>query len=197
MSIPIAAPTHLSPAAYLAWERKAAFKNEYLNGVILAMSGASEAHNRITVNMILRLGNLLDDLEYSLYVGDLRVRAGAADAYLYPDVVIVRGKPRFEDDVFDTLLNPAIVIEVLSPSTEARDRGEKFAQYRQLESLHEYILISQESVHVEHYLRQGTQWLLTEFRDSDDMLPIVAADCELPLQHIYRLVEFPDTSENQ
>ena len=197
MSIPIAAPTHLSPAAYLAWERKAAFKNEYLNGVILAMSGASEAHNRITVNMILRLGNLLDDLEYSLYVGDLRVRAGAADAYLYPDVVIVRGPPRFEDDVFDTLLNPAVVVEVLSPSTEARDRGEKFAQYRQLESLHEYILISQERIHVEHYLRQGTQWLLTEFRDSDDVLPIVAADCELPLQHIYRLVEFPDTSENQ
>ena len=197
MSIPIAAPTHLSPAAYLAWERKAAFRNEYLNGVIRAMSGASEAHNRITVNMILRLGNLLDDLEYSLYVGDLRVRAGAADAYLYPDVVIVRGKPLFEDDVFDTLLNPAVVIEVLSPSTEARDRGEKFAQYRQLESLHEYILISQESVHVEHYLRQGTKWLLTEFRDSDDALPIVSADCELSLQHIYRLVEFPDTSENQ
>ena len=197
MSIPIAAPTHLSPAAYLAWERKAAFKNEYLNGVIRAMSGASEAHNRITVNMILRLGNLLDDLEYSLYVGDLRVRAGAADAYLYPDVVIVRGKPRFEDDVFDTLLNPAVVIEVLSPSTEARDRGEKFAQYRQLESLHEYILISQESVHVEHYLRRGTQWLLTEFRDSDDVLSIIAADCELPLQHIYRLVEFPDEPENQ
>ena len=197
MSIPIAAPTHLSPAAYLAWERKAAFRNEYLNGVIRAMSGASEAHNRITVNMILRLGNLLDDLEYSLYVGDLRVRAGAADAYLYPDVVIVRGPPRFEDDVFDTLLNPAVVIEVLSPSTEARDRGEKFAQYRQLESLHEYILISQERIHVEHYLRQGTQWLLTEFRDSDDVLPIVAADCELSLQHIYRLVEFPDTPENQ
>ena len=195
MSIP-AAPTHLSPAAYLTWERKAAFKNEYLNGAILAMSGASEAHNRITVNMILRLGNLLDDVEYSLYVGDLRVRAGAADAYLYPDVVIVRGKPRFEDDVCDTLLNPAVVVEVLSPSTEARDRGEKFAQYRQLESLHEYILISQERIHVEHYLRQGTQWLLTEFRDSDDVLPIAAADCELPLQHIYRLIEFPDTSEN-
>ena len=196
MSLPIAAPTHLSPAEYLAWERKADFKNEYLNGAILAMSGASEAHNRITVNMILRLGNLLDDLEYSLYVGDLRVRAGVSGSYLYPDVVIVRGKPRFEDDVFDTLLNPAVVVEVLSPSTEARDRGEKFAQYRQLESLQEYILISQESVHVEHYLRQGSQWLLTEFRNSEDALPIVSADCELPLQHIYRLVEFPDKPEN-
>ena len=196
MSIPIAAPTHLSPAEYLAWERKADFKNEYLNGAILAMSGASEAHNRITVNMILRLGNLLDDLEYSLYVGDLRVRAGVSGSYLYPDVVIVRGKPRFEDDVFDTLLNPAVVVEVLSPSTEARDRGEKFAQYRQLESLQEYILILQESVHVEHYLRKGSQWLLTEFRNSEDALPIVSADCELPLQHIYRLVEFPDKPEN-
>ena len=196
MSLPIAAPTHLSPAEYLAWERKADFKNEYLNGAILAMSGASEAHNRITVNMILRLGNLLDDLEYSLYVGDLRVRAGVSGSYLYPDVVIVRGKPRFEDDVFDTLLNPAVVVEVLSPSTEARDRGEKFAQYRQLESLQEYILISQDSVHVEHYLRQGSQWLLTEFRNSEDTLPIVSADCELPLQHIYRLVEFPDKPEN-
>ena len=197
MSSPIAAPTHLSPAEYLAWERKATFKNEYLNGAILAMSGASEAHNRITVNIILRLGSLLDDLEYSIYVGDLRVRAGAGDSYLYPDVVIVRGKPRFEDDVFDTLLNPAVVVEVLSPSTEARDRGEKFAQYRQLASLQEYILVSQETVHVEHYLRQGPQWLLTEFRHIEAVLPIVSAECELPLQHIYRLVEFPDNPENQ
>ncbi len=197
MSLPIAAPTHLSPAEYLAWERKATFKNEYLNGAILAMSGASEAHNRITVNIILRLGSLLDDLEYSIYVGDLRVRAGTGDSYLYPDVVIVRGKPRFEDDVFDTLLNPAVVVEVLSPSTEARDRGEKFAQYRQLASLQEYILIAQETVHVEHYLRQGPQWLLTEFRHIEAMLPIVSAECELPLQHIYRLVDFPDNPENQ
>ena len=196
MSIPIAAPTHLSPAAYLAWERKAAFRNEYLNGVIRAMSGASEAHNLITMNTSTGLYNQLIGRECRVYAGAMRVGVDASGAYLYPDVVVVCGPPRFEDDVFDTLLNPAVVIEVLSPSTEARDRGEKFAQYRQLESLHEYILISQERIHVEHYLRQGTQWLLTEFRDSDDALPIVAADCELPLQHIYRLVEFPDTPEN-
>ncbi len=196
MSLPVAAPTHLTPAEYLAWERKADFKNEYLNRAIIAMSGASRAHNRITVNIILRLGNLLDDLEYSLYAGDLRVRAGGADSYLYPDILVVCGPARFEDDVFDTLLNPAVVIEVLSPSTEARDRGEKFAQYRQLASLQEYILISQDSVHVEHYLRQGPQWLLTEFRDIEDVLPIVSVECKLPLKHIYRHVAFPDKSEN-
>ena len=197
MSLPVAAPTHLTRAEYLAWERKASFKNEYLNGELIAMPGASRAHNRITVNLIRRFGNLLDELAYSLYAGDLRVQAGGADSYLYPDVTIVVGESRFEDDVFDTLLNPAVVIEVLAPSTEARDRGEKFAQYRQLESLQEYILISQESVHVEHYLRQGSQWLLTEFRDIEDVLPIVSADCELPLKHIYRLVTFPDKTENR
>ena len=196
MSIPIAAPTHLSPAAYLAWERKADFKNEYLNGAILAMSGASEAHNLITMNTSTGLYNQLIERECRVYAGAMRVGVDVSGAYLYPDVVVVCGKPRFEDDVFDTLLNPAVVVEVLSPSTEARDRGEKFAQYRQLESLQEYILISQDSVHVEHYLRQGSQWLLTEFRNIEDALPIASADCELPLQHIYRLVEFPDKPEN-
>ena len=197
MSLPIAAaPTHLSPAEYLAWERKTTFKNEYLNGAILAMSGASEAHNLITMNISTGLYNQLIERECRVYAGAMRVGIDAG-SYLYPDVVVVAGKPRFEDDVFDTLLNPAVVVEVLSPSTEARDRGEKFAQSRQLASLQEYILVSQETVHVEHYLRQGPQWLLTEFRHIEAVLPIVSAECELPLQHIYRLVEFPDNSENQ
>ena len=107
-----------------------------------------------------------------------------------PDVVVACKELRFEDDVFDTLLNPRIVVEVLSPSTETDDRGEKFARYRQIPALQEYILISQDKVCVEHYLRQETQWISTEFRKLTDVLPLISIECALPLRDIYRRVTF-------
>ena len=105
-------------------------------------------------------------------------------------VVVACQELRFEDDVFDTLLKPCIVVEVLSPSTEADDRGEKFVRYRQIPALQEYILISQDKVRVEHYLRQGTRWVSTEFRKLTDVLPLISIDCALPLRDIYRRVPF-------
>ena len=98
--------------------------------------------------------------------------------------------PAFEDDAFDTLINPQVVIEALSDSTANYDRGEKFRRYRQLESLQEYILISQNQVHVEHYLRQGKQWVLSEFSAPENVLPLVSIEAELSLRQIYRFVEF-------
>ncbi len=186
----IAARTYLTPEEYIAAERKATFKSEYLSGEIVAMSGASLAHNLITVNTVTQLYNQLTEGGCRVFTGDMRVGIGAGVSYFYPDVTVVCDEPRFEDDAFDTLINPQVVIEVLSDSTANYDRGEKFIRYRQLESLQEYILISQDQVHVEHYLRQGKQWVLSEFSALENVLPLTSIEAELPLRQIYRFVEF-------
>ena len=189
-----AARTFLTPEEYLAFERKATTKHEYLNGQIIAMSGASREHNLITVNTVNQLYTQLIDGACETYVSEMRVKNYQTNSYTYPDIVVVCDEPRFEDDVFDTLLNPIVLIEVPSPSTEAYDRGEKFAHYRQIDSLQEYILVSQERIGVEHYLRQGTQWLLTEFRELQEVLALVSIRCELRLSDIYRRITFSEES---
>ena len=180
--------TYLTPEEYLAWERKQPFKNEYHNGQIIAMSGASRAHNRITVDITVQLSNQLMESECEVFAGDMRVRTDPTVSYYYPDVIVVCGESRFEDDTFDTLLNPILVVEVLSPSTAAYDRGEKFEHYKQIASLQEYILVSQDSVRVEHYCRQGTQWIHDVFQHLEDMLSLASIGCTLPLRAIYRRV---------
>ncbi|MDE0426786.1 MAG: Uma2 family endonuclease [Candidatus Poribacteria bacterium] len=182
------APTYLTPEEYLTWERKQPFKNEYHNGQIIAMSGASRWHNRITVDTTVQLSNQLMESECEVFAGEMRVRTSPEVSYFYPDVIVVCGEPRFEDDTFDTLLNPILVAEVLSPSTAAFDRGEKFEHYKQIASLEEYVLISQDRVRVEHYHRQGTQWIHNTFQSLEDMLRLVSIECEVPLHAIYRRV---------
>ena len=189
-----AAHTFLTPEEYLDFERKATTKHEYLNGQIIAMSGASREHNLITVNTVNQLYTQLIDGACETYVSEMRVKNYHTNSYTYPDIVVVCDEPRFEDDVFDTLLNPIVLIEVLSPSTEAYDRGEKFAHYRQIASLQEYVLVSQERIGVEHYLRQGTQWLLTEFRRLEEVLSLTSIGCKLRLQDIYRRIQFHEKS---
>ena len=184
----LTAQTHLTPEEYLTWERKQPFKNEYHNGQIIAMSGASRAHNLVTMNVANQLYNQLVDQECEVYANEMRVRTSPTVSYFYPDVVVVCGEPRFEDDTFDTLLNPILVVEVLSPSTAAFDRGEKFEHYKQLASLQEYLLISQDSVRVEHYCLQETQWNRNTFQRLEDVLPLVSIGCEVPLRTIYRRV---------
>lgn len=187
----IAAPSYLTPAEYLVLERKATTKSEYLNGRVYAMVGASREHNLIAVNMASELHGQLRERPCETYINDMRVKIAPAGLYTYPDVVVVCEKPRFEDADLDTLLNPTVLIEVLSPSTEAYDRGEKFAHYRQLESLREYLLVAQNRVCVERYFRQGAQWLLTEFSALDDEIDLVSISCQLSLRAIYAKVEFP------
>ena len=123
----------------------------------------------------------------------MRVKARPITSYFYPDVAVVCDEPRFEDDVFDTLLNPTVVVEVLSRSTAAYDKGEKFESYKQIASLQEYILVSQDRVNVERHFRLGTQWRAIEFQELADILPLDSIRCELPLGHIYRRVKFTDT----
>lgn len=188
----IAVQTQLTPEEYLAWERKAPFKNEYLSGQILAMSGASRAYNLITGNIFNGLYNQLVNRDCEVYTGEMRVKARPITSYFYPDVAVVCDEPRFEDDVFDTLLNPTIVVEVLSRSTAAYDQGEKFEAYKQITSLQEYILVTQERVTVERHFRLGTQWKALEFQELADVLPLNSIRCELSLEHIYRRIKFTD-----
>ena len=201
-----AAQTRLTPEEYIAFERKALpdaeiIRHEYINGELIAMSGASRAHNLITGNISGELRTLLRNSRCETYVNDMRVSTPTTTSYFYPDVVIVCEEPRFEDDAFDTLLNPIILVEVLSPSTEVYDRREKFAHYRQLPSLQEYVLVAQDRVLVEHYRRQEKQrttpttrkdWIYTDFQDIEESLPLTSIHCELPLREIYERVAFPD-----
>ena len=188
---PIAAPTYLTPEAYLELERKATTKNEYMNGETLAMAGASFAHNFITFDTAIQFNNQLMGTECQVVAtGDLRVKVTQTDSYFYPDIVVVCGEPRAEDNVFDTLLNPTLIVEVLSASTEMYDRDEKFTHYRQIDSLQEYILISQDRVQVVQYRRHEPEWIPTVFRALQDVVPLVSIRCELPLQSVYRRVKF-------
>ena len=201
-----AAQTHLTPEEYIALERKAipdadTVRSEYVKGQIIAMSGASRAHNIITGNIYAGLHVRLRSSECEVYVNDMRVSSPRTSSYFYPDVVVVCDEPRFEDDVFDILLNPIILVEILSASTEAYDRGEKFSHYRHLTSLQEYILVSQDKVLVERYRRPkkhetapvtAKDWIFTAFQALEDILPLTSITCELPLQEIYERVTFPD-----
>ena len=185
----IAARTYLTPEEYLAFERKATTKHEYLSGEIVAMSGASFAHNFITGDIFGELRSQLRNGRCKAATSDMRVKVSKTGSYFYPDVVVFCGEPQAEDSKSDTLLNPTVIVEVLSPSTEARDRGEKFWHYQQLASLQEYILVSQDEVYVEHYFREGPHWLRTEFRLLEDRMPLPSIECELSLRDIYNSVE--------
>ena len=183
-----AAEAYITPEAYLASERRAKYKSEYVHGEILAMSGASRAHNIITVDITTELNIQLRPRGCEIYSGDMRVRTSPTGSYFYPDVVVICDKPRFEDNVFDTLLNSILVVEVLSPSTEVFDRGEKFAHYQELTSLQEYILVSQDRIQVDHYRLMETQWVRQTFHTSEDVLLLNSIECKLPLRDIYARV---------
>ena len=188
----IGAQAIFTPEEYLARERKALDKSEYRDGRIYAMPGASRKHNLITGNTLAELHVQLRNRVCEVYPSDMRVKVSSTGTYTYPDVVVVCEEPQFEDSYFDTLLNPTVLIEVLSPSTAAYDRGEKFASYQKLDSLCEYVLISQDRIRVEYYLRQQQTWDLTEFHSLSDVFQLVSIGCELSLQAIYAKVQFSE-----
>ncbi len=183
----------LRPEDYLALERLATGRSEYHDGRIYAMAGASRVHGLLAANLSRHLGNQFDDRGCELYIADMRVSVEATGLYAYPDIAIICGTPSFLDGKFDTLLNPTVIIEVLSPSTESWDRGGKFAHFRRIESLTDYVLVSQDKILVEHYTRQGEQWLLTAWSRPADSLVIDSIGCSVPLADIYARVTFdPD-----
>ena len=179
-----------TPEEYLALERKAAHKSEYINGRIYAMAGAGHRHNLIVVNAVGELRTQLRGRPCFAFVNDMRVKVPATTLYTYPDVAALCGAPQYEDVQQDTLLNPSAIIEVLSESTERYDRGEKFAHYRRLETLREYVLISQDRMQVELFARQRESWVLTELSDPDALLVLDSVGCSIPLRDLYERVDF-------
>ncbi len=188
----VAAQTYFTPEEYIKIERKAEYKSEYHAGQIIAMSGASRKHSLIVTNISGELYLQFKGRGCEVHTNDMRVRPNPRESYFYPDVVVVCGEPEFEDDAFDTLLNPILIVEVLSPSTAGRDRGEKFNRYKQLASLQEYLLIAQDSVHIEHYRRHGAQWRLSNYHTLEEVLVLSSIGCKLPLHDIYRRITMTD-----
>ena len=182
--------TRVSPEDYLAYERQNEFKSEYLDGEIRAMTGASRRHNLITVNVSSELRAQLRSSDCETYASDMRVRVPGGNLYTYPDVVVVCGEAAFEDAEVDTLLNPTLIVEVLSKSTGKYDRTVKFEHYRTLESLAEYVLVSQDEYRVEHYAKQPDgRWLLTDIVGLEATLELESVGCALRLGEIYERVE--------
>ncbi len=185
----------VSPEEYLAAEREAEYKSEYYAGEIVAMTGASESHNLIVANTITSLNVQLRGRPCRVYPSDLRVQVAARNAYVYPDVEVVCREPQFADEQRDTLTNPTLLVEVLSPSTEGYDRGRKWEHYRRLSSLQEYLLIAQEKRRIEHYLRrEGGYWLFSEAREEDAVVELPTIRCTLALRDVYDKVPLEETS---
>lgn len=171
---------------YLALERSATDgKCEFVDGQIYAMVGASREHNLVSFNIAGELRNQLKNRPCEAYVNDMKVKAKDAKNYYYPDIVVVCGKPEFADAEADILINPTVLIEVLSPSTEAYDRGGKFARYRHISSLREYLLVSQDQPFIEQYVRQDNAWLLTDAEGLDAVVELRAIGCTLALREVY------------
>ncbi len=189
----------LTPEQYLEIERKAAFKSEYYQGEMFAMGGAKYAHNVMAGNISASLHQQLRHAPCTVSSSDLRVLVSATGLYTYPDVVVVCGEPKFLDGHFDVLLNPVLLVEVLSPSTEAYDRGRKFKHYRSIESLQAYLMVSSDLVQADLYTRQPdtgagsspeSSWLLTSASRLEDVLSLPSIACHLKLADLYEKVDF-------
>lgn len=182
----------LTEEEYLRLDRESELRHEYLDGEIIAMVGASREHNRIVTSTSFALYGQLRTRPCDLFTNDMRVKVGTSGLYAYPDIVVTCDEPQFSDDTFDTLLNPTVLIEVHSPSTEGHDRGKKFQLYQKLRSLKEYLLIAQDTYHVDHFVRQGElNWLLTGYDGPDATIRLPTIDCTLALADIYEKVKFP------
>jgi Uma2 family endonuclease len=176
---------------YLDLERHTEIRHEFLDGIVYAMSGASRAHSAICFNLAGITGLQIRGTNYQGFSPNMKVRAGDASLYAYPDLTVVCGEPILHDDHGDVLLNPVVIFEVLSRSTEAYDRGEKFERYKTVETLTDYVLVSQDRPRLEHFSRQpdGT-WSLKEVGGLDASLDIASINCRLPLAEVYDRIEF-------
>jgi Uma2 family endonuclease len=185
--------TYLTPKEFLAIDRKAQLKSEYFGGQAVAFAGASKEHNLIVANVIAAIHRQLIGRPCNVYPSDMRVGITRTGAYAYPDVVVTCGEEQFEDGMTDILLNPIVLIEVSSDSTVGRDRGEKFENYKRMDSLREYLLISQTPYRADLYVRQNDfQWLLTEIHDRDGIVDLSSINCRLTLRDIYAKVAQTD-----
>ena len=181
----------MTPAEYLAFERASRERHIYWRGEVLGMSGVSRQHVKIAGNTFYQIREAFDDSDCEVMQSDMRVKNHRTGSYYYPDIVATCHSPKFEDNEFDTLMNPQVIVEILSTITESFDRGEKFRDYQRLDSLKEYVLISQDKMYVERYTRSGdSTWEYCSAELPEDKLILDSIDVQILLSDIYSKVEF-------
>jgi Uma2 family endonuclease len=175
---------------YLRMERQAFEKSELIGGEIVAMAGASDKHNLISSNLMIEIGVKLRQGSCRIFSSDMRVKAKKG-SYYYPDLVVVCGDRKYEDNKKDSLLNPKVIIEILSKSTKLKDRNEKLDSYTALESLTDYILISQDEMRIEHFIKNGEkEWKVRFLTEKADKLILESINCEVLVEEVYREILF-------
>lgn len=181
----------MTPEEYLAFERESEVKHEYVAGEIIAMAGASRRHNLIQMDTGTTLNLQLRGRPCEVYPSDMRVKVGALGIYTYPDITVVCGDSELEDAEQDTLLNPTVIIEILSPATERYDRELKFHRYQLIRSLREYLLIAQDRPRIEHYaLGDDQRWSLSLHEGLAERVALRSIGCSLALAEVYRKIDF-------
>ena len=181
----------MTAADYLEWEAGEELKHEYIDGEIIEMTGGTGKHSKIAVNITLALGGRVDLSEYVFFNSEMRVKVSET-RYVYPDLSAVRGEEVYEDESELTLLNPIFVVEVSSPSSMMYDRIDKFAFYFDVPSIEAYLIVDQDRGRADLCTRAEEGWLVRVFNNADDVIPLSALSCELPLAQVYRGVEFAE-----
>jgi Uma2 family endonuclease len=196
MTVGVRKPKKITEAQYLAMERASETKHEFRDGEVYAMAGASERHNLVTTSTLASLHGQLRGRPCRVYPSDMRVKVAATGLYTYPDISVVCGRTELADENQDTLLNPALIVEILSKTTSRYDHEEKFSHYRRIPTLMEYLLIAQTRCFVEHYLRQPDgKWLLTEYNDLSAVIELPSIGCRLALSEVYEQIMLLITEE--
>src|SRR3982751_774582 len=193
MTLPHALPV-FTPEDYLSLERSSEIRHEYLDGFVYAMAGESPEHSTICFNLAVAVGSQIKDTPCRGFSPNMKVRAGKSGLYAYPDLMIVCGVPILHDRHGGLITNPTVIFEVLSPSTEAYDRSEKFLRYRtEIETLQDYILVAQDQPHIEHFSRQPDDtWALSEVNGLTEILSLSSIDCRIALADVYSRITFKD-----
>jgi len=190
-------PRLYSIEEYLEHEETAECRSEYHDGVIIPMTGGSINHNQIIINLVIALTLSLKEQNYRVYANDLRLWIPRYREYTYPDILIIQGEPIFQEGRKDTVVNPSIIIEVLSKSTSSKDRGDKFTYYRSIPEFQEYILIDQYQVHIEQFSKTPEgNWLFKEFNDEAGILTLVSANYQIAHRQIYERINFENQAES-
>jgi Uma2 family endonuclease len=180
---------NLTDAEYLRVEREAFEKSEFIGGRIVAMAGASEIHNLISSNVFGELWTQTKNSKFRVFSSDMRVKAKKGN-YYYPDIVVACGERKFEDNKKDVLINPKVILEVISKSTKLKDRNEKFDSYTALADLNDYVLIEQDEMRVEHFIKiSEKEWKVHLLKEKSEKLRLESIKCEISLGEIYREVK--------
>ena len=187
---------YYTPEEYLALEETAEYKHEYRDGEIVPMTGGTTNHNEIALNIAANLKFSLKSKNYKVYMGDVRLWIPRYRQYTYPDVMVIQGQPIYTGKGITTVMNPKLIVEVLSKSTKNYDQGDKFLYYRSIPEFIEYLLIEQEEYRLLQYTKTSTnQWQLTEYESVDAIISLNSVDLEVSLSDIYEGVDFKLSQE--